>query len=171
MPIYPYKDKQPAIHPTAFLAPGARVVGDVAIGPRASLWFNAVARGDSSHVRVGADSNIQDCAVLHTDDGKPCVVEERCTVGHLAIVHGSRIGRGSLIGMGAIVLSGSVIGEESLVAAGTVVPEDRQFPPRCLLVGSPARVARELSDDEVTRLLGPGVETYLRHIADYGPLT
>lgn len=143
------------------------MVGDVAIEARASVWFNAVVRGDSAHVRVGARTNIQDGAVLHTDSGRPCVVGEDCTVGHLAIVHGAEVGRGSLIGMGAIVLSGAVIGEESLVAAGALVPEGKQFPARALLVGAPVRLLRSLSDEDVEKLIRPGVETYLQNALDY----
>ncbi len=164
---YQYRDKHPVVDPSAFLAPGARVVGDVAIEARASIWFNAVIRGDSSYVRVGARTNVQDGAVLHTDAGQPCVVGEDCTVGHLAIVHGCRIGSGCLVGMGAIVLSGAQVGDESLVAAGALVPERKSFPARSLVVGSPARLVRELSDGDVERLMRPGVRTYLRNVEDY----
>src|SRR6266542_237073 len=108
MPTHPYGDRRPVIDPTAFVAPGARIVGDVSLGPNASVWFNAVLRGDSAAVSVGARTNIQDGAVLHTDAGKPCRVGEGCTVGHLAIVHGATVGDECLIGMGAVVLSGSV---------------------------------------------------------------
>src|SRR5947209_8960929 len=123
MPTYPYRGRRPEIDTTAFLAPGARVIGDVAIGPQSSVWFNAVLRGDADRIRVGARTNIQDNAVLHTDPGQPCVVGDDCVVGHGAIVHGCEIGNTCLIGMGAIVLTGAVIGEESLVAAGALVPE------------------------------------------------
>src|SRR2546428_11249364 len=118
MPAYPYGDKQPKIDPTAYLAPGARVVGDVELGSGASVWFNAVVRGDSSHVRIGAETNVQDGAALHTDQGSPCLVGDGCTIGHNATVHGCTIGRGCLIGMGAGVLSGGVIGGESVGAGG-----------------------------------------------------
>src|SRR5262249_24261630 len=115
---YPHGDDRPRIDPTAYIAPGARIVGDVTIGARASLWFNAVLRGDNDTITIGAETNIQDGAVLHTDEGHPCIVEDACTVGHLAMVHAWRIGAGSLIGMSSIVLTGADIGEESLVAAG-----------------------------------------------------
>jgi carbonic anhydrase/acetyltransferase-like protein (isoleucine patch superfamily) len=163
MPAYPYGDKHPQIDPSAFVAPGAMVVGDVRLEARTSVWFNAVLRGDSDSVRVGAETNIQDTAVLHTDAGSPCTVGERCTVGHGAVVHGCTIARGSLVGMGAVVLSGAVVGEESLVAAGALIAPGREFPPRSLIVGSPARRLRELSDEDVERLIRPGVEHYLRH--------
>jgi carbonic anhydrase/acetyltransferase-like protein (isoleucine patch superfamily) len=167
MAVHPYGDARPRIDPTAFVAPGAMVVGDVVLGPRVSVWFNAVLRGDSDAVRVGAATNIQDGAVLHTDAGSPCTVGERCTVGHGAIVHGCTIEPGSLVGMGSVVLSGAVIGEESLVAAGSLVPLGREFPRRSLIVGSPARRLRELSDDDVERLIRPGVEHYLRYAQTY----
>jgi carbonic anhydrase/acetyltransferase-like protein (isoleucine patch superfamily) len=168
MPVHPYRGTLPRIDPSAFVAPGAWVVGDVELGPRASVWFTAVVRGDSAPVTVGAETNIQDGAVLHTDRGSPCEVGPRCTVGHRAVVHGCHVGRGSLVGMGAIVLSGAVIGEESLVAAGALVPPGREFGPRSLVMGSPARVVRELTDQDVERLIVPGVSNYLRYLRDYG---
>ena len=152
---------------TVFIADGARVVGDVEIGEQSSVWFNAVVRGDTSTVRIGARTNIQDGAVVHTDTGKPCAIGDDCTIGHNAVVHGCTIGNGSLIGMGAIVLSGAMIGDESLVAAGALIPEGKEFPPRSLLVGSPAKLVRALGDDEVDRLIRRGVGTYLRLAHEY----
>jgi carbonic anhydrase/acetyltransferase-like protein (isoleucine patch superfamily) len=163
-PVQPSGERAPRIDPTAFVADGAWIVGDVALGPRSSVWFAAVLRGDSDRVEVGARTNVQDGAVLHTDAGKPCVVGEDCTIGHRAIVHGCTVGSGSLIGMGAIVLSGAEIGEESLVAAGALVTEGQAFAPRSLIMGSPARVARELSEEGVERLIRPGVRNYLRYV-------
>jgi carbonic anhydrase/acetyltransferase-like protein (isoleucine patch superfamily) len=167
MAIHRYGDRHPRIDPTAFIASGAVLAGDVEIGPEASVWFNAVVRGDSDHVTVGARTNVQDTAVLHTDPGKPCEIGEDCTIGHGAIVHGCRIGRGCLIGMGAVVLSGAVIGEESLVAAHALVPEGKAFEPRSLLVGSPARRIRTLSNEEIEILIKPGVEHYLDYARGY----
>ncbi len=167
MPSHAYRDSEPRIDPTAFVAPGARIVGDVELGPEASVWFNAVIRGDSAPVRIGTRTNIQDLAVLHTDRGKPCVVGDDCTVGHSAIVHGCLIGQGSLIGMGAIVMSGAVIGEESIVAAGALVPEGRECEPRSLLAGAPVRLIRRLSDEELERLIRPGVRNYLEYARAY----
>lgn len=167
MPLHPYRDAHPQIDPAAYVAPGAMIVGDVAVGPGASIWFNAVLRGDSSYVRVGAGTNIQDGAVLHTDSGVPCIVEDECTVGHLALVHGCRVGRGTLIGMGAVVLSGAEIGEESLVGAGALVAEGRKIPPRSLLVGHPARLIRTLTDEDVERLIQPGARHYRAYAEDY----
>ena len=150
-----------------FIADGGRVVGDVEIGEQSSVWFNAVVRGDTSTVRIGARTNIQDGAVVHTDTGKPCTIGDDCTIGHNAVVHGCSIGNGCLIGMGAIVLSGAVIGDESLVAAGALIPEGKEFPARSLLVGSPAKVARSLGDADVDRLIRRGVGTYLRLAHEY----
>jgi carbonic anhydrase/acetyltransferase-like protein (isoleucine patch superfamily) len=167
VPIHPYGERRPRIDPTAFVAPGAQVVGEVELGPGASVWFNAVLRGDSSHVRIGANTNVQDGAVLHTDQGSPCLVGDECTIGHHAVVHGCTVGNGCLIGMGAIVLSGATIGDESLVAAGALIPEGRTYPARSLLVGSPARRLRELTDDDVERLIRPGVRHYLEFARQY----
>lgn len=158
---------RPRVEPSVFVAAGARVAGDIEIGAGSSVWFNAVVRGDTSRVRIGARTNIQDGAVVHTDTDHPCVIGEDCTVGHLAIVHGCTIGNGCLIGMGAIVLSGAVIGDESIVAAGSLVPEGREFPSRSLLLGSPAKLVRALTDQDVDRLIRPGVQTYLRLAAEY----
>src|SRR2546430_14895448 len=134
MPQLPYGDARPRVDATAFVAPGAWVLGEVDVGAEASIWFTAVLRGDSAAVRIGTRTNVQDGAIVHTDTGHPCIVGENCTIGHRAIVHGCVIERGSLVGMGAIVLSGALVGEESLVAAGALVPPGRGPPPRPLLV-------------------------------------
>jgi carbonic anhydrase/acetyltransferase-like protein (isoleucine patch superfamily) len=164
---YPYRDKEPRIDPTAFVAPGARLVGDVTLGANSSVWFNAVLRADSGTITVGARTNVQDCAVLHTDPGVDCAVGDDCVIGHGAIVHACRVGHSCLIGMGAVVLTRAVIGEESLVAAGALVPEGRQYPPRSLLVGSPAKVVRTLSDEEVESLIRKGVTNYRHYVEGY----
>ena len=142
-------------------------MGDVEIGERSSVWFNAVVRGDTSTVRIGARTNIQDGAVVHTDTGKPVSIGDESTIGHNAVIHGCTIGNGCLIGMGAVVLSGAAVGDQSLVAAGALVPEGKEFAARSLLVGSPAKLIRRLSDDEVDRLIRRGVQTYLRLAREY----
>ena len=167
MATYPYLKRKPALPSTVFVADGGRVVGDVEIGEESSVWFNAVVRGDTSTVRIGARTNIQDGAVVHTDTGRPCTIGDDTTVGHNAVIHGCTIGNGCLIGMGAIVLSGAVVGDESLVAAGALVPEGKEFGPRSLLVGSPAKLIRSLTDDELERLIRRGVGTYLRLAREY----
>ena len=167
MSILPYGDRWPTVDPAAWVAPGAFVIGDVTLGAEASVWFNAVLRGDSDAVRVGARTNIQDGSVLHTDRGSPCVLGEDCTVGHLAVVHGCRIGDRCLIGMGAVVLSGAEIGDESLVAAGALVPEGGSYPPRSLLAGAPVRRLREISEDDLERLIRPNARHYIDYARAY----
>ncbi|HEX2266659.1 MAG TPA: gamma carbonic anhydrase family protein [Actinomycetota bacterium] len=162
-----YLDRNPALHTSVFVAEGARVVGDVEIGEESSVWFNAVVRGDTSTVRIGARTNIQDGAVVHTDTGKPVSIGDDSTIGHNAVIHGCTIGNGCLVGMGAIVLSGAAVGDQSLVAAGALVPEGKEFAARSLLVGSPAKLVRTLSDEEVDRLIRRGVQTYLRLAREY----
>ena len=136
--------RPPMVHPEAFIAPGAIVVGDVRIGARASVWFQAVLRGDSDRIEVGERSNIQDLTLVHMDEGFPALIGNRVTIGHSAIIHGCVIEDDCLIGMGAILLSGSRIGAGSLVGAGALVRERQVIPPNSLVIGSPARVAGEV---------------------------
>lgn len=150
--IWALDGEAPTIHPTAWVAPDAQVIGRVRIGAGASVWFGAVLRGDTESVDVGEGANVQDLCVLHTDEGFPLVVGPGCTVGHRAVVHGCEIGEGSLVGMGAVVLNGARIGRECLVGAGALVTEGRAFDPRTLILGSPARAARALNEAAVGRL-------------------
>lgn len=140
------------VDPEAFVADSARLIGDVRVGPGASLWYGVVARGDVEAIRVGKDSNVQDLTVLHADPGHPCVLGEGVTVGHRCIVHGATVEDHCLVGMGAILMNGVVIGRESLVGAGALVPEGREFPPRSLILGAPATMKRPLTEDEVRAL-------------------
>jgi carbonic anhydrase/acetyltransferase-like protein (isoleucine patch superfamily) len=142
----------PRIAPDAFIADSAVLIGDVEIGPGASIWFGAVLRGDCGPIRVGANSNIQDGCVLHTDPGFDLVIGANVSVGHRAIVHGATVGHGALIGMGAVLLNGSVVGAGSLIAAGAVVREGADIAARSLAGGVPARVIRELDEDGVERV-------------------
>ena len=128
------------LDPTAFVAPGATVVGDVTLGARASVWFGTVVRGDTAPIKIGADTNLQDLTLVHVDADAPTVVGDRVTVGHRAIIHGCTIGDDCLIGMGAIVLSHAVIGAGSLIGAGALIKEGQVIPPGTLALGSPARV-------------------------------
>ena len=153
MTILPYKDKTPRIDPSAYLAPGAVVIGDVVISAGVSIWFNAVIRGDVEPIVIREGSNIQDGTVVHTDPGYPCDVGENVTVGHSAILHGCRIKPGVTIGMGATVLTGAVVGESALVAAHALVLEGAEIAPRTLIAGVPAKPRRILSDNEIARLL------------------
>jgi len=146
--VRPFGGVWPRIAENAFLAPGAVVVGDVEIGPGASVWFNATLRGDVAPIRLGRGSNVQDNAVLHVDAGQPCLVGEDVTIGHGAIVHGCTVGDGVTIGMGAIVLSRSTVGDGAIVAAGAVVAEDAVVEPGTLVMGVPARPKRALTAEE-----------------------
>jgi carbonic anhydrase/acetyltransferase-like protein (isoleucine patch superfamily) len=149
MRIIPFQRVMPAIDPTAFIADGAALIGDVAVHAEASIWFGAVMRGDTDHLELGARSNLQDNAVVHADPGSPAIIGTGVSIGHSAVIHGCRIEDDCLIGMNATVLNGVVIGRESLVAAGAVVLEGTIVPPRSLVAGVPAKVRRELTDDEI----------------------
>ncbi|SOB80042.1 Carbonic anhydrase or acetyltransferase, isoleucine patch superfamily [Sphingomonas guangdongensis] len=152
MPLYALADATPSIAADCWIAPTADLIGDVRLGAGASVWFAAVIRADNTPIVVGARSNVQDGAVLHSDPGAPLALGEDCTVGHRAILHGCTLGRQVLIGMGAIILNGATIGDESLVGAGALVTEGKRFPPRSLIVGSPARAIRTLDDAAVAKL-------------------
>jgi carbonic anhydrase/acetyltransferase-like protein (isoleucine patch superfamily) len=134
------------LHPTAFIAPGAVVVGDVTLGARSSIWFNAVLRGDVDRIEVGEDSNIQDGSVVHMDEGSPALIGARVTIGHGAVIHGCVIEDDCLIGMGAVVLSGAHIGAGSLIGAGALVREKQIIAPGSIALGMPAKVAGQVSD-------------------------
>lgn len=148
MTIIRIQDKTPTIDDSAWIAPGATVIGDVKLGAEVGIWYGAVVRGDIESIAVGARSNIQDNCSLHADPGSPLRIGERVSVGHNATLHGCSIGEDVLVGMGSRVLNGAVIGEGSLIAAGAVVPEGMQVPAGSLVAGVPAKVRRELSDEE-----------------------
>jgi carbonic anhydrase/acetyltransferase-like protein (isoleucine patch superfamily) len=143
----------PAADPSAFLAPTAVLSGDVELAAGASAFYGVSVRGDSAPIRVGEGTNLQDNVVLHADAGFPCTVGAGVSVGHSAVVHGCTVGDNSLIGMSATIMNGAVVGEGSLVAAGAVVLEGTQIPPRSLVAGVPAKVRRELNDDEYQSVL------------------
>lgn len=149
MGILQFQDISPAVDDSVFLAEGAILVGEVCVSAEASIWFNAVLRGDEEPIRIGKGSNVQDGAVLHTDPGCPCTVGEYVTVGHNAILHGCTVERGSTIGMGATVLNHARVGEEALVAANALVLEGMEIPSRTLAAGVPARVRRDLTVEEI----------------------
>ncbi|MFB7125201.1 gamma carbonic anhydrase family protein [Kitasatospora xanthocidica] len=146
----------PAVDPGAFVAPNAVVVGDVTVAAGASVWYGAVLRGDAESISVGAGSNIQDNCTLHADPGFPLVVGERISVGHNAVLHGCTVEDDVLVGMNATVLNGARIGTGSLVAAGAVVPQGMVVPPGSLVAGVPAKVRRELTEDEKTGIKANG---------------
>lgn len=132
-----------------YSALGAVVVGNVSFGEDCSVWYNAVVRADSAPISIGSRTNIQDCCVLHVDSNSPLKIGNDVTIGHSAVLHGCTVGDNTLIGMGAIVLNGAVIGKDSIVAAGSLVPQEHIFPDRVLLMGSPVKVKRELTPEEI----------------------
>lgn len=146
--ILPFNGAAPKIDPTAWIAPTAVLIGDIEIGPDSSVFYGCVLRADVGAIRIGARTNIQDGSVLHCEDNAPAVLGDDVTLGHQALVHGATIGNGTLIGMKAAVLSRAVVGEGALVAAGAVVLEDGEIPAKSLAAGVPAKVRRELTDDE-----------------------
>ena len=152
MAIYELDGVAPRIAPTAWVADSAEVMGAVAMGEDASVWFGAVVRGDTDHITIGAGSNIQDASVLHADLGQPLVIGERVTVGHQVMLHGCTIGDESLIGIGAIVLNGAKIGKNCLVGAGALVTEGKEFPDGSMIIGSPAKAVRQLTPEQIEGL-------------------
>jgi carbonic anhydrase/acetyltransferase-like protein (isoleucine patch superfamily) len=156
----------PRVPASAFLAPGARVIGNVELGENVGVWFNAVLRGDSDAIVIGDGSNIQDNVSGHGDPGSPLLVGRNVSVGHNAVIHGCTIQDDCLVGMGAIVMNGAVVGAGSLVAAGALVLEGQQIPAGSLVAGVPAKVRRALTDDEKADILR-NAENYRARIAHY----
>jgi carbonic anhydrase/acetyltransferase-like protein (isoleucine patch superfamily) len=152
MPLYALGESSPSIDPTAWVAPSADLIGDVRLGPRASVWFGAVIRADNTPIILGEETNFQDGSVGHSDPGALLTIGARVTVGHQAILHGCTIEDEALIGMGARILNGAVIGTQCIVGAGALVTEGKVFEPRSLIVGSPARAMRTLTDEQVALL-------------------
>lgn len=153
MPLYAFEGQQPTLAEHVWIAPSAEVIGDVHLGERSSVWFGAVIRADNTAITIGAHSNVQEGAMLHSDPGVPLTIGANCTIGHHAILHGCTIADRVLVGMGAVILNHAVIGEGSLVGAGALVTEGKSFPPGSLIVGSPARTVRALSQREADALL------------------
>jgi len=158
--ILPYKGTTPKLGINAWIAPGATVIGDVTMGEESAVWFGCVVRGDVHRIEIGARSNIQDLSMIHVthyknpdkSDGNPTIIGEDVTVGHRVMLHGCTIEDACLIGMSATILDGAVIGRESIVGAGSLVTKNKVFPPRSLIMGSPAKVVRTLTDEEVEEL-------------------
>lgn len=150
--IYPYKDFQPAVHESAFVAPTAVLIGQVDIQPGSSIWFHCVLRADVNAIKIGSNSNIQDGCLLHVTQEHPLIIEERVTAGHGAILHGAHIESDCLIAMGAIVLDGARVGAGSIVAAGALVAPGMNIPPDSLVMGVPGRVIRPVGAEDRLRI-------------------
>jgi carbonic anhydrase/acetyltransferase-like protein (isoleucine patch superfamily) len=149
MPWYELDGRKPESRSAEhFVAPNAMVIGSVSLEHQSSVWFNAVLRGDDEQITVGRRSNVQDGSVLHADPGYPLILGENVTIGHMVMLHGCKVGNGTLVGMGAIVLNGAKIGSGSLVGAGALVPEGKEIPDGVLVVGAPAKIVRTLSNEE-----------------------
>jgi len=144
--------EKPRLHPTAYVASTATLIGNVVVEREASIWFGCVARAEEEPIVVGPRSNVQDLTVIHTDPGQPCRLGSGVTVGHRAVLHGATVKDGALVGIGSILLNGAVIGEEAMVGAGALVTEGTVIPPRTMALGVPAKVVRELSTEELARL-------------------
>jgi len=157
---------RPAVHPTAWIADGAWLIGEVVVGDESSIWFNAVLRGDINAVRVGRRTNIQDGCVLHVTRELPVEIGDEVTVGHMAMIHGCRIGARSLIGMNAVVLDNAQVGEQSLVAAGSLVRENFRVPAGTMVAGVPARVVRDLTEEEKDGIVRSAAN-YVAYAASY----
>lgn len=152
MPVYDFDGNQPRLGRDVWIAPTGEVIGDASIGDRASVWFGAVIRADNTPIVVGAGTNIQEGAMLHSDPGAPLTIGEDVTIGHHAILHGCTISDRVLIGMGATILNGAVIGPDSLVGACALVTENKVFPANSLIVGSPAKAVRTMTADEISSI-------------------
>lgn len=147
-----YLGRRPNLNSSVFVAEGAKVIGEVTVGKDSTIWYNAVLRGDLAPIIIGDRCNIQDGVIGHVNTDQPLIVQSEVSVGHGAIIHGATIGQGTLIGMGAIVLNGAEIGEYALVGAGSLVTENTKIPPYTLALGTPAKVVRELTEDDLLRM-------------------
>lgn len=169
MSIRPYRGQLPVIHPSAFVDETAQVIGDVVIGAESSVWMQVVIRGDVNVIRVGDRTNVQDGTVVHVQhDTHPTIIGNDVTIGHGAIVHGCTIADRVLVGMGAIILNGATIGEDCIIAAGTLLTEGTVIPPRSMVMGSPGKVRRALTDRDVD-MIGEFAGNYVRYRLDYLP--
>jgi len=150
--IYALAAIEPKVDASAWVAPGAHVIGNVVLEAKSSVWFGCTLRGDNEEIRVGEGSNVQENCVLHTDMGFPLQIGAGCTIGHKAMLHGCTIGTNSLIGMGATILNGAVIGDNCLIGAGALIPEGKVIPDGSLVMGMPGKVIRELTDEQIEGL-------------------
>jgi len=166
MPVLPFRDVLPVLHEQVYVAPNAYLIGNVTLYEHASVWFGAVLRGDVEPIVLGAYANIQDNSVVHTDPGFPATIGARTVAGHRVIIHGATIGEGCLIGMGSTLLNGCVIGDECIVGANSLITQGKVFPPRSLIMGSPAKVVREVTDADL-EMAKELVERYAKRALEY----
>lgn len=166
MAIYPSQGLFRPVHDGAFAATNATLTGDVTLAEDVGIWFGCVIRGDDAALTIGRRTNVQDLTMVHADTGVPNIIGEEVTIGHRVVLHGAEVGDRCLIGMGAVLLGGSKIGAESIVAAGAVVREGAIIPPRSLVVGVPAKVLREVSDEQVA-MMRASAEGYVRKLRLY----
>jgi carbonic anhydrase/acetyltransferase-like protein (isoleucine patch superfamily) len=165
--LRPYRGRLPVVDPSAYIDESAQIIGDVTVGAESSVWMNVVIRGDVNPIRIGARSNVQDGTVVHVmNRTHPTFIGDDVTIGHGALIHGCRLEDRVLIGMGAIVLNGAVVGEDSIVAAGALVTEGTVIPPRSMVMGSPAKVRRPVSDAEAASIL-QYARNYVGYRLDY----
>ena len=167
MNLHPHHGAKPEVHPTAWIAPGAHLIGDVHVAEGASVWFGAVLRGDVSSIHVGRFSNVQDNTVIHADPGSPCVVGDYVTVGHACVVHGCTVEDHVLVGMGAVVMNRARVGRESILGARALVSEDKVIDNRSLVLGIPGKVVRQVTDEEI-RAIQHSAEHYHELAGSYG---
>lgn len=166
MPIVSVKGWTPRIDPSAFIAGGAQIIGDVSIAEDVSVWFNAVIRADTASITIGAKSNVQDCCLVHADEGQPTVIGKNVIMGHGAVVHAATIGDNVLIGINSVILNRAKVGEGSIIGAGAVVTEDSDIPPYSLVLGIPAKVVKQLSPEESARM-AHGADGYVEKSREY----
>jgi carbonic anhydrase/acetyltransferase-like protein (isoleucine patch superfamily) len=164
MAIFKIGTHTPNVDASAYITDSASVIGNVHLAANTSIWFGAALRGDNELISISEGSNVQECAVLHTDIGYPLIVGKNVTIGHQAMLHGCTVGDGSLIGIQAVVLDGAVIGKNCLVAAGALVTSGKEFPDNSLIMGSPAKAVRELTQEQINDIQR-GVTTYIERAA------
>jgi carbonic anhydrase/acetyltransferase-like protein (isoleucine patch superfamily) len=166
MPIYSFREIEPKIAEGVYVAPSADIIGKVILSKNVSIWHHCVARGDVNDISVGENSNVQDLSMLHVTKDYKLTIGANVSIGHSVTVHGCTIDNGCLIGMGAVIMDGAHIGENSVVAGGSIVPPHKKFPPRSMIMGNPAKVTRELTDDEV-KLYSNHYRAYVGYKEEY----
>lgn len=157
-----FKEFYPIVHAKAWIAPSADLIGDIEIGENSSVWFNCVLRADVNSIRIGKNTNVQDLSMIHTDTHTQTILGDNVTIGHKVMLHGCEVQNNCLIGMSATILDGAVIGEGSIVGANSLVTQGKKFPPRSLIMGSPAKVVKALDKDDVDGLI-----KHAEHYVDY----